>query len=317
MTLVSLVIPTHNEAQNIALLHQRIVETFKTLSSYDFELIFIDDSLDDTPAIIKQCREADRRVKLIRLTRSFGQAIALAAGLKAAKGQAIIMMDADLQDPPECIPQLLERWEHGYKLVYVERSSSDRSLIYKFCAKFFYRLLKKISYISIPIDAGEFRLLDRKIVDFLNGLKEHSRFMRGLTVWPGWPTDRIVICRAERAHGQTNYNFKRSLGVALDGFISFSTIPLRIATGLGFMLSILSMLGGFIYFICWLFKLYEFGSGWTSLFLSGVFIGSLNLMCLGIIGEYLGRCFTELQGRPLYLIDYSIGLDSEDSEHHE
>ncbi|MGO9953350.1 MAG: glycosyltransferase family 2 protein [Dissulfurispiraceae bacterium] len=313
--LVSIVVPTHNESENVSPLHQRIVNVFEQLAEYDFELIFADDSSDNTPQVIIELNKGDTRVKLIRLVRSFGQTIAIAAGLKRAGGDAAIMMDADLQDPPEVIPLLLAKWREGSKVVYVERPSSSSSLCYRVLARLFYRILTKISAVPIPIDAGEYRLLDRVVIDYMNGLKERTRFIRGLTVWPGYPLSKISIARRARHSGATNYNFRRSLAVAIDGFVSFSNIPLRIATYLGLSLAVLSTLAATIYLILYLFDSSRFGVGWMSLFLLGVFFGGVNLLFLGIIGEYIGRIFLEVQGRPTYLVDYEFGWESTQNFH--
>jgi dolichol-phosphate mannosyltransferase len=308
LRLISIVVPTHNEQQNVEELHSRIARTFAELGKYDFELIFVDDSTDSTPATIQQLHSRDPRVKLVRLVRSFGQAVAIAAGLKRARGDAAIMMDADLQDPPEAIPELVAHWEAGSRLVYVERESSANYLLYRTLAKAFYWILGSISSIHIPRDAGEFRLIDRAVIDFMNGLKERSRFMRGLTVWPGFSTARIRVQRAPRLRGQTNYNLRRSLLVAVDGFVSFSVVPLRVATVLGLVVGLLSMLLAAIYVGVWIFDRQIFGVGWMSLFLAIMFMGSLNLLCVGIVGEYVGRVFLEVQGRPLYCVDYEVGI---------
>jgi polyisoprenyl-phosphate glycosyltransferase len=262
--------------------------------------------------IVQALSTNDARIKLIRLVRSFGQATAIAAGLKRARGDAVIMMDADLQDPPEVIPQLLAKWDEHNKIVYVARASQSQSYLYKVLAKAFYRTLTRISAVPIPIDAGEFRLIDRDVVDFMNALQERSRFMRGLTVWPGFKSEKIHIVRAERLSGATNYNMKKSMAVAIDGFVSFSILPLRLATLLGLTTAALSIILSCLYIVLWIFDRSLFGPGWMSLFLAIMFMGGLNLFCMGIVGEYVGRAFMELQGRPLYLIDYEIGFDKKD-----
>ncbi|MBF0560658.1 MAG: glycosyltransferase family 2 protein [Alphaproteobacteria bacterium] len=309
--LISIVVPTHNEELNVQELHKRITAVFKDLERFNFELIFVDDSLDNTPGIIVDMHSRDERVKLVRLVRSFGQSIAIAAGLARCQGEAAIIMDADLQDPPEVIPQLINQWVAGNKLVYVERGSFSNSFIYRKCAKLFYWSLSRVTSIRIPVDAGEFRLLDRKLIDFMNGLTEQSRFIRGLTVWPGFKSAKVTIERAPRLQGATNYNWNRSALVAIDGFVSFSVAPLRIATLLGILGTLLTCLMTIGYVIAWLFVPGIFGVGWLSLFVAVVAIGSLNLFCLGVIGEYVGRIFVEAQNRPLYLVDHEIGFGKE------
>jgi len=311
MELISIVVPTHNEMGNVGELYKQICAVFSSLEGYDFELIFVDDSNDDTPKKIEQLSKNDVRVKLIRLVRSFGQVVAIAAGLKRVSGNAAIMMDADLQDPPEIIPQLIEKWKDGNKVVYVKRASSSQSFVYRFLAKNFYRILAKISQVKIPLDAGEFRLIDRTLVNFMNNLSERSRFVRGLTVWPGYKSAEVFIKRAERLSGDTKYNYRKSFGVAVDGIVSFSTVPLRLATFAGIIISLSSLLLALVYFVVWLISPDIFDAGYMSIFLLITGIGGINLFCVGVVGEYVGRVFESLQDRPLYIVDYEIGFSEE------
>ena len=203
-----------------------------------------------------------------------------------------------MQDPPEAIPQLVDLWKQGNELVYVQRESGTAYFGYRFLSFLFYRVLAKLSSVTIPVDAGEFRLMDRKIVDFLKRLTEHSRYLRGLTVWPGFRTAHIKIERPARLQGQTNYNFRRSLLVAIDGLVGFSILPLRMVTMLGAMITIGSFLAGLGYIVAKLLYPAPFGAGWTSLFVSFFFMGGVQLTILGVIGEYIGRIFIEVQNRP-------------------
>ena len=307
-TLISIVIPTHNELTNVEAVYSRVRAVFEALPDFDFELIFSDDSTDSTPNEIARLHVADPRVKLIRLSRRFSQAIAISAGLRRAAGEAAILMDADLQDPPEEIPRMLALWREGNHVVYAERASASSYALYKTLAAFFYRLLKRVSSIDIPLDAGEFRLLDRKVVNFMRNLTERSRFMRGLTVWPGLRQAKIQIERAARLSGQTNYNFRRSFLVAVDGLVSFSVVPLRLIALFGTLVAILSLLFGFGFLVARLLVPDIFGRGWPSLFVSIYFMGGVQLMFLGIIGEYIGRIFIEVQNRPLYWVDFELGF---------
>jgi polyisoprenyl-phosphate glycosyltransferase len=311
MTLISIVVPTHNEKGNVPVLHQRIAEVFEKLPGYDFELIFSDDSTDETPQVIRSLHQSDARVKLVRLSRRFGQSLAIAAGIDRASGDAAIMMDADLQDPPDVIPELIERWRQGHEIVYVQRASASSSGLYRVFAFLFYRLLKTIASIDIPVDAGEFRLLDRKVLDYLKSLTEHTRYMRGLTVLPGFRRTSLQIQRAERLQGQTNYNFKRSALVALDGVFSFSIVPLRLSALLGAGATAAGVLISLIYLVWGLWKPGILSSAWPILgavfFLSGI-----QLLMMGILGEYLARVFIEVQNRPVYWIDYQVGFQSEE-----
>lgn len=309
-TLISIVIPTHNEQDNISPLYERIRSTFQELPELEFELIFADDSSDETAVLVRQLHTSDRRVKLVKLSRRFSQSIAITAGLKRASGAAVILMDADLQDPPEAIPTMVELWREGYQVVYAERSSSSGYRLYRVFANTFYRLLRMVASIEIPRNAGEFRLMDASVLRFLNSLTEHTRFLRGLTVWPTGKSISINVSRAQRLTGKTNYNFRRSLLVALDGFASFSIIPLRLAAIIGFVLAGLSLLVGVSYVAAWFTHPEKFGSGWPSLFVSMWFLGGVQLLFIGIVGEYLGRVYVEVQNRPLYWVEYELGFEA-------
>ena len=310
MTLLSIVVPTHNETTNVGLLHGRIAAVFQGLPDYDFELIFSDDSTDQTPQVIARLHEADPRVKLIRMSRRFGQSIAITAGLDYASGDAVIMMDADLQDPPEVIPQLLAAWKDGNEIVYVQRASASTYRLYKFFSYGYYRMLRKIASVEIPVDAGEFRLLDRKVVEYLKRLTEHTRYLRGLTVLPGFRQKGIPIQRAGRLHGETNYNFKRSAMVAIDGILSFSTVPLRLATLAGAALTVAGFLLGAV-FLLWKLNRPEFSLGIAGLFVAMFFFSGFQLLILGVFGEYLAKIFVEVQNRPAYWIDYQLGFEGQ------
>jgi polyisoprenyl-phosphate glycosyltransferase len=308
MSLISLVIPTHNERANIEPLYTRLKAVFDGMEAHDFELIFCDDSEDDTPLAVERLHQLDTRVKLVRLSRRFGQAIAITAGIDYCCGDAAIIMDADLQDPPEAIPRLMDLWSQGNEIVYVERESSAAYFGYRWLSYLFYRVLTRLSAVAIPVDAGEFRLMDRKVVDFLKRLTEHSRYLRGLTVWPGFRTAHIKIERPPRLQGQTNYNFRRSLLVAIDGLVGFSILPLRLVTMLGAIITIGSFLAGVGYIVAKMLYPAPFGAGWTSLFVSIFFMGGVQLTILGVIGEYIGRIFIEVQNRPVYWVDYDMGF---------
>jgi polyisoprenyl-phosphate glycosyltransferase len=307
--LISIVVPTHNERDNVSLLYARISAVFAALPSYDFELIFADDSGDDTPGIVQGLHEKDSRVKLVRLSRRFSQSVAITAAMSKASGDAVVMMDADLQDPPEVIPRMLELWRQGYQAVYAERPSSSDYFLYRFFARAFYILVASVSSVEIPGNAGEFRLLDGGVLKFLNSLTEHTRFMRGLTLWPVQRRIAIPIERAPRQSGKTNYNFWRSLLVAVDGVASFSIVPLRVAAFLGFGLALISLFIGFALVVMALVLRLPFGSGWPSLFVSIWFLSGVQLFSVGILGEYLGRVYVEVQNRPLYWVDYEVGFE--------
>jgi polyisoprenyl-phosphate glycosyltransferase len=307
-TLISIVIPTHNEIANVRAVYERLVPVFDKLPEHDFELIFCDDSVDSTPQEIALLHEQDSRVKLVRLSRRFGQAVAIAAGLDRASGRAAIMMDVDLQDPPEAIPEMIRLWREGNDVVYAERPSASNYFLYKFLARAYYRILKRVASVDIPLDAGEFRLLDQKVIKFMQQLSEHPRFLRGLTVWPGLRQAKITIARGSRSSGTTKYNFRRSSLAALDGIVSFSVVPLRITALFGALVAVLSLLCGLGFLIAKLLVPDIFGRGWPSVFVSIYFMGGIQLMFLGVLGEYIGRIFVEVQNRPLYWVDYELGF---------
>lgn len=309
--LISIVVPTHNESANVEPLYQRLAAVFSGLPGFQFELIFCDDSQDDTPAVVAKLHQRDPRVKLIRLSRQFSQSIAITAGLDRCNGDAAVLMDADLQDPPEVIPRLIELWAAGNEVVYVERQSQSNYPGYGFLAHSYYRLLNRLSKLEIPRNAGEFRILDRKVILFLRTLREHTRFLRGLTVWPGLRQASIRIDRPARLSGATNYGFSRSSLVALDGVVSFSVLPLRLAAIFGGVVAVLSILAGLTYGVLKIFYSSVFGPGWASLMVSIFFLGGVQLMFLGVLGEYIGRIFLEVQQRPLYWVDYQLGFPEE------
>lgn len=307
-TLISIVVPSHNELLNVEPLYRRLAAVFEDLPNCDFELIFCDDSTDETPEKIADLNREDPRVKLVRLSRRFGQAIAITAGIDRAKGDAVLLMDADLQDPPESIPVLLERWREGYEIVYVQRPSASTYPLYRLFSFLFYRLLRKVSSIEIPVDAGEFRLLDRKVIRYLQKLTEHTRYLRGLTVLPGFRQIAVPLRRADRLRGVTNYNLKRSFLVALDGILSFSTLPLRVATFLGFGMTLVSLTIAAAYIVWRLIDPAIFGPGWPSIFVSLFLLAGLQLIVLGVLGEYVARIFIEVQNRPVYWVEYELGF---------
>jgi len=219
-------------------------------------------------------------------------------------------MDADLQDPPEALPEMLRLWREGNEIVYVQRQSASDYFLYKIYARIFYRLLRKMASVEIPLGAGEFRVLDRKVIEFLKKITEHSRFMRGLTVWPGLRQASIQIERPPRLRGKTNYNFRKSLLNAVDGVVSFSVVPLRWAMVAGVSIAGLSMASGILFVVVKLEHWIDFNVGWTSLIVSMFFLGGVQLIVLGIVGEYVGRIFLEVQNRPVYWVDYTLGFRS-------
>lgn len=300
--LISIVIPTHNEKENIKQLCERLTNTFKSIP-YSFELIFVDDSTDSTPQAIQEQINLGNNIKLIKLTRSFGQTIAIVAGMEASKGDALVMMDADLQDPPEKIVNLIDKWERGYDIVMVKRPSEKKNLFYFLMSKIFYYLQKKIADVNIPEGVGEFRLLDRKVVDVMNSLSEKTRYLRGLTLWPGFKTSFIKINRDSRNSGITKYNLRKSFNVAVDGFVGFSTSPLRLSTYLGTFMFLLSCFGA-LYAIFLRIFTDQWISGWTLMYVSIILLIGIQFILFGIMSEYISRIYTQILNRPLYIVDY-------------
>ncbi len=309
----SVVIPVYNEEECIAATYGRLAEIMDGTGE-SYELVFINDgSRDRSAEIISSLGSGDNRVKLVDFSRNFGHQIAVTAGLKHASGQAIIVIDADLQDPPEVIPQMIEKWKQGFDVVYGQRlKRQGESLFKKATASIFYRTLRSMTNVEIPVDTGDFRLMDRKVVDVMNELSEQNRFIRGLVSWVGFKQTALEYVRDERFAGETKYPFKKMLKFALDGITSFSYKPLKIASYLGFALSAFS----FVYLIIVLYqKLFTSNTiaGWTSTLAANLLFNGITLMMLGIMGEYIGRIYDESKRRPLYVIKNKVGFDDEES----
>jgi glycosyltransferase involved in cell wall biosynthesis len=298
--LVSIVIPTHNEAKNILELYSRL-SAVASASEYLFEFIFVDDSTDQTPNLIMELRKADSRIRLLRLTRSFGQTAAIQAGLDVAVGQAVVMMDADLQDPPETIALFLEKWELGYKVVYATRPSQG-TWSYRVASAIFYELLARLSSTKIPRNAGEFRLLDRTVVNLVNSMPDKTRFMRGLTMWSGHQSIGVQVLRSERYLGSSNYNFRRSLSVAIDGLVGHSLAPLRLVPLVGIAMLAMAFLAAGSLLVASLLGYAGLGAPWAPIVLAIATIGGLNIFMMGIVAEYLGKIFRSIQDRPHYIV---------------
>ncbi len=298
--LVSIVIPTHNEAKNIPELYSRLSAVARA-SEYSFEFIFVDDSTDQTPNLITDLQRVDSRIRLLRLTRSFGQTAAIQAGLDVAVGHAVVMMDADLQDPPETIALFIEKWELGYKVVYATRPSQG-TFSYRVASAIFYELLARLSSTEIPRNAGEFRLLDRTVVDLVNSMPDKTRFMRGLTMWSGHQSIGVEILRSARSDGSSSYNFRRSLSVAIDGLVGHSLAPLRLVplAGIAILVSTLFVAGSLL--VASVLGYGGLGGSWAPIVLTIAFIGGLNICLMGIIAEYVGKIFRSIQDRPHYVV---------------
>ena len=309
-SIISWVIPCFNEADVIEISINRIKKVISRINSkYDHEIIFIDDgSTDETRKIIKRIAEIDPSIKLLGLSRNFGHQVALQAGLNFALGSAVIIIDADLQDPPEMACEMINLWEKGYDIIYGKRERrKSESFFKKLSAKLFYKLMSYLSDFEIPLDTGDFRLIDRKIIDALKEMPENSRYMRGLISWTGFRQTYVNYVRDERFAGKSKYSLRKMINLATDGLTAFSKTPLRIASYVGFFTSILSIMG-IIYVIIVRLLTAVWVPGWATLTLAILMTSSVQLFCLGIIGEYIGRNYLETKRRPLYFLEEKVNF---------
>ena len=302
--LVTILVPAYNEQEVLNLLYDRLTPIMDNLSKYCFEVLFINDgSKDDTLKMMRELRRKDSRICYLNLSRNYGKETAMIAGLNYAKGDCVIIIDADLQDPPELIPEMLKYWEDGYDDVYAKRKSRQgESFLKKFTSKMYYKTLQSITNIEIQKDTGDFRLLDRRCVEALKSIHESQRYTKGLFSWIGYNKKEILFDRDPRAAGQTKWNYAKLINLSIDGLTSFTTAPLRWAAIIGILVSI----AGFIYMLAIIFKTIFYGidvPGYSSTMVVILFLGGIQLIFLGVIGEYLGRTFNETKGRPLYFID--------------
>jgi glycosyltransferase involved in cell wall biosynthesis len=313
--LISVVIPCHNEAAVLPETHRRLVEVADRLSSAgSFEFIYVDDgSRDETPLVLHDLSRADSRVRGLRLSRNFGQQIATTAGLEHAAGDAVAIIDADLQDPPEVIEQMIARWQEGYHVAYGKRTERTGETAFKlWSAKVFYRLVQGISPAPIPSDTGDFRLMDRQVVNALLRMPERDRFLRGMVSWVGYRQIAVPYKREPRFAGTTGYPLWKMVGFAIDAIVSFSFAPLRLAVWTGFFVIGLALLG-IVYAVILRFFAdpSQWVRGWASIFVAILFMGGVQLISLGIIGEYVGRIYGEVKQRPLYFVRERFGFAQE------
>jgi len=304
MKKVSILIPAYNEQAVLEKLFARLTKLADNTKDYEFEFLFVNDgSRDKTLEIIKDRAEIDTRVSYVNLSRNFGKEIAMIAGLDNVSGDATVIIDADLQDPPELIPEMIKHWEDGYDDVYARRTSRlGESFIKKFTSKMFYKTLQSVTRIPIQKDTGDFRLLDKRAVEALKQIRESQRYTKGYFSWIGFKKKEITYKRDPRAAGQTHWNYIKLFDLAIEGIVSFSTAPLRIATGLGLFVAFAT----FIYLVYIVIRTILFGTdlaGYPSTMAVILFLGGAQLLSLGIIGEYVGRIFNETKNRPLYLIE--------------
>lgn len=303
MKVVTVLIPCFNEEDNLGTLYQRLKSITCKLENYKFQILLVNDgSKDNTLKKMKELHKKDDAVSYLSLSRNFGKENAMLAGLDYAEGDAVILMDADLQDPPELIPQMLQEWEHGFDDVYARRRNrAGETWLKKTTAFWYYRILRKFADIDIPADVGDFRLLDRQAVDALCSLREKQRYTKGLFCWIGYNKKELLFDRDPRAAGNSKMNFLKLLGLAIDGITSFSVAPLRLASVLGLLISS----AAFVYLLFVIVKTVLFGdpvAGYPSMISIILFMGGIQLVVLGIIGEYVGRIFYEAKGRPDYLV---------------
>ncbi len=304
MKSITLLIPAYNEADVLPQLYDRLADLANSLPKYKLEFLFVNDgSRDDTLEIIKSYAEIDPRVSYVNLSRNFGKEIAMIAGIDHVSSDALAIIDADLQDPPELIPDMIKLWEEGYDDVYARRSSRmGESWFKKLTSKWFYRVLQKSTTIPIQRDTGDFRLLDRRCVEAIKRIRESERYTKGFFSWIGYRKKEITYVRDPRAAGETKWNYFKLINLAIDGIVSFTTAPLRISTIFGMIVSFLA----FIYLLVIIIRVIIFGvdvGGYPSIMAVMLFLGGVQLLSLGIIGEYIGRIFNETKQRPLYLVE--------------
>lgn len=311
MKKISVIIPMYYEEEVAEECYKRMTFVLQNIENYDYEIICINDgSKDKTLTILENLAIKDKRLKVLSFSRNFGHQCAVTAGLKFVTGDVIVIIDADLQDPPELIPEMLKLWEAGNDVIYGKRKTRDGESVFKlFTAKMFYKTLNALSDVDIPKDTGDFRLVDRKVVDKMNSLPEHNKFLRGLWSWLGYKQYAFEYERKERFAGKTKYPLKKMLKLASDGIISFSSKPIKIVGVLGIisiLISFLTLIYALVSYAC---KLNSISSGWTSIMCTITFFAGIQLLSLWIISEYIGRIYDETKGRPQYIIDKKINLE--------
>lgn len=304
--LLSLVVPVYNESDTIGVFYERATKALAAIPGLNYEVLFVDDgSRDDSYAQLLKLAQRDSRLRIIKFSRNFGHQIAITAGIDRAIGDAVAVIDADLQDPPEVIASMVDRWREGYDVVYgVRAGRTGEGRMKLLTAALFYRLLNRITKIEVPVDVGDFRLMSRRVVDQLKQMREKDRFVRGLVSWIGFRQTGVPYQRDRRYAGETKYPFGKMVKFAFDGITSFSTVPLKLATWLGYVASGLA----FLYMLS-VFVQKALGmtvQGWATVMVAMLFLGGVQLISLGIIGEYLGRVFTELKPRPMYIVEEEV-----------
>ena len=309
MKKISIIVPAYNEEESIPYLEKRLVALMDNMKNYEFEVLFVNDgSKDKTLELIKELRKKDERFCYVNFSRNFGKEIAMIAGLDYATGDAIILIDADLQDPPELIPELVKYWEQGYDDVYAKRKSrKGETFLKKFTSKMYYKVLQSLTNVEIQKDTGDFRLLDRRCVNALKKLRESQRCSKSIFSWIGYNKKEVLYDRDPRIAGKTKWNYKKLVDLAIDGITSFTTSPLRISTYLAIP-TFLALVIYFIYVIIKCIRLRVAIQAFQAIILLVLFFSGIQIMLFGIIGEYLGRIFNETKNRPLYFVDEYNGV---------
>ncbi len=309
MKKISIIVPAYNEEESIPYLEKRLVALMDNMKNYEFEVLFVNDgSKDKTLELIKELRERDERFCYVNFSRNFGKEVAMIAGLDYATGDAVILIDADLQDPPELIPELVKYWEQGYDDVYAKRKSrKGETFLKKFTSKMYYKVLQSLTNVEIQKDTGDFRLLDRRCVNALKKLRESQRCSKSIFSWIGYNKKEVLYDRDPRVAGKTKWNYKKLVDLAIDGITSFTTSPLRISTYLAIP-TFLALVIYFIYVIVKCIRLSVAIQAFQAIILLVLFFSGIQIMLFGIIGEYLGRIFNETKNRPLYFVDEYNGV---------
>ncbi|MEH2227761.1 glycosyltransferase family 2 protein [Nostoc sp.] len=310
----SFIVPIYNEEETIPELYRRLSAVMNRMDGL-VELILINDgSRDRSLQLIRDLHQKDPRICYLSFARNFGHQIAVTAGLNFVRGQVIVILDADLQDPPELIPDMVEKWRQGYQVVYAQRTQRQKEGWFKrFTAYFFYRILKKLADVEIPTDTGDFCLMDRQIVDILNSMPERNRYIRGLRSWVGFQQTAIRFERNPRFAGEVKYTFSKSLALAINGLVSFSIVPLRLSTYLGLVAAVAAIFMALLVLYWRLFVPHSPLTGFTIILMAIFFLGSVQLVSVGILGEYIGRIYEEVKARPLYTLAEVGGFERKSS----
>jgi glycosyltransferase involved in cell wall biosynthesis len=313
--LLSVIVPCLNEEESLRDTHTRLTVALGQLPT-NFEIVYVDDgSMDSTPEVLKGLQSVDTHIRIVRFSRNFGHQMAITAGLEHAAGDAVVVIDADLQDPPETMIAFFQKWMEGFDVVYGVRTERDGETAFKlWTAKLFYRFMTRLSETQIPLDTGDFRLMDRRVIDALLGMPERDRFVRGMVSWLGFSQVAVPYRREARNAGVTKFSFFKMLRFAMDGIFSFSIVPLRVATWTGFITSFLAILGIVLVSLERFLGVEGLVKGWTSTMFAVLFIGGVQLICMGIIGEYVGRIYGESKHRPLYVVREILGFEGQKRE---